>query len=112
MKSLLSLAVVAVGLVLGSLTSTVEAHEHQHVRYTTYGQDYSRHFDDHSAAHAFSNHLNRLGVSAHVHHDEFCYEVHYSLGETRSATFECDFEAHRFAHWLGSLGFATQVVHH
>ena len=112
MKNLLAVAVVAMGLVLGSLTTSAKADEHQHVRFTTYGHEYSRHMHNHDAAHQLTDYLESLGCEAHMHHNGDCYEVHYSCHGFGSESFECDHEAHAFANRLRRLGFRTQVIHH
>ena len=112
MKNLLTIVLVAAGLTLGTLATTAHADEHQHVRYTTFGQDRFVHVPDHFQAHQLASSLNGLGCAAHVHHNGFGFEVHYACTGTRSRTFDCDFEAHRFANWLRGLGFATQIIHH
>lgn len=112
MKNLLILAALVPTFTLLAAPAPVMAQGHQHVQYTTYGQDRFQHIPDHNAAHNLANQLNSLGCFAHVHHNGACFEVHYGCSAIRTRTFDCDYDAHRFANWLRSLGFATSIVHH
>jgi hypothetical protein len=111
MKNLLSFAVSIPLLVL--LAAPAQGFGgHQHVQYTTYGQSRFQHIPDHFAAHNLANQLTELGCAAHVHHNGSCFEVHYACQGVRLRTFARDYDAHQFANWLRSLGFAIRVVHH
>lgn len=112
MKSLTTTAaVLTVALLIAASATQAQAGEHQHVDFTTYGQDRIQCVDNHAAAHGLCNQLRSIGCESYVEHGFNHFEVHYrSFGNRRN--FDCDHEAHRFENWLRSLGFATRIIHH
>jgi len=111
MKNLLTIAVLIPLIVL--LAAPAQGFVgHQHVQYTTYGQSRFQHIPDHLAAHNLANRLTDLGCTARVHHNGSCFEVRYECPGVRVKTFDRDYDAHQFANWLRSLGFAIRIVHH
>lgn len=111
MKNLLILAVVAMGLCFASLTKSAQAHEHQHVQYSTNGQRYM-HVEDHHRAHSIVDQLKSFGCTVHMHHNAAnCYEICYSCG-TLTRFFDCDVQAHNFCNRVRNFGMTAKIIHH